>query len=838
MADAPRPDGRGRDPAGAVPRGGKPPFWIGRPPAYLTGLIGRDQEAARLRALVLDRGARLVTLTGPGGVGKTRLAVQVAADLDAGFDEVAFIEFAPVRDHDRVAARIAEALGVVETAGQSPGAALVRALELRPLLLVLDNFEHVVAAGPMLVDLLVGCPGVSMLVTSRTLLRVSGEHVLAVPPLALPDAARPLPASGLAAYDAVRLFVERSIAVSPTFALTDENAATVAQICRGLDGLPLAIELAAARMTVLSPQALFARLGRRLALLTDGAQDAPERLRTMRAGIAWSYDLLASGEQSLFRRLAVFVGGFGLAAAEFACAGERSSALDTVAALVNQSLAQRITPDGVEPRFAMLETIGEFAMERLVDSGEETDARRRHAAYFRRLAVSAEPGLRGPDQQEWRDRLEADLDNLRVALAWGTSASVDAEDAEHGLRLAGALWYFWFQRGLPGEGRHWLSRALDRVRTAGVDRAQALLGAGTLAWRQGDFAAARVHLDESVLLWRNTANRRGQAEALHVLGHVEFDQQDYAAAKVLFEQSLAAYQLAADTLGSLPLMADLGLVAYHRGDYAEAGVVFEKSLAEFRRHGLKDRVAGALNVVGDLARLAGDQDRAAALYAESLELWRELRGTPGIASALHKLGQVKRAIGDLPAARSYFVQSLALQRDLGNAQGIAECLAGLAGTAAAAGRPDRAVQIFAGSAAILAEIGVPLAPADQAALERDLAVVRRRLGGPGWDAGWAAGQAMSADQAVELALADDAGRVGVRSAVRPEPGPPLSRREREVTALIARGLSNREISDALVITEKTVGSHVEHIMTKLGLRSRTRVAVWAVEHGMAGNKAD
>ena len=776
-------------------------------------------------------------------MGKTRLAVQVAADLDAGFDEVAFVEFAPVRDHDRVAARIAEALGVVETPGQSPGTALVRALCPRKLLLVLDNFEHVVAAGPVLVDLLVGCPGVTLLVTSRTLLRVSGEHVLAVPPLGLPDPARPLPASALAGYDAVRLFVERSAAVSPTFALTDENAVAVAQICRGLDGLPLAIELAAARMTVLSPQALLARLGRRLALLTDGARDVPERLRTMRAGIAWSYDLLAPGERSLFRRLAVFAGGFGLAAAEFACAGARPSALDAVTALVNQSLVQRITPDGVEPRFAMLETIGEFALERLVDSGEETDARRRHAAYFRRLAVSAEPGLRGPDQQEWRDRLEADLDNLRAALAWGTSASVDDGDAEHGLRLAGALWYFWFQRGLPGEGRRWLNRALGRVRTAGVDRAQALLGAGTLAWRQGDFAAARVHLDESVLLWRDTANRRGQAEALHVLGHVEFDQQDYAAAQVLFEQSLAAYQLAADTLGSLPLMADLGLVAYHRGDYAEAGVVFEKSLTEFRRHGLKDRVAGALNVVGDLARLAGDQDRAAALYEESLELWRELRGTPGIASALHKLGQVKLSIGDLAAARSYFVQSLALQRDLGNAQGIAECLAGLAGTAAAAGRPDRAVQIFAGSAAILEEIGVPLAPADQAAMERDMAAVRRRLGGQGWDAGWAAGQALSSDQAVELALADlalagDAGSARVRPTARPEPGPALSRREREVTALIARGLSNREISETLVITEKTVGSHVEHIMTKLGLRSRTRIAVWAVEHGMAGNKTD
>ncbi|HEY6745791.1 MAG TPA: tetratricopeptide repeat protein, partial [Mycobacteriales bacterium] len=603
MADARRPDGRARAAVGAVPAGAELPAWIGRPPAYLTGLVGREQEAARLRALVLDRGARLVTLTGPGGVGKTRLAIQVAKDLNAGFDEVAFVEFAPVRDHDRVAARIAEALGVVESPGQSPADAMVRVLGPRKLLLLLDNFEHVLAAGPVLVDLMVGCPDVTLLVTSRTLLRVSGEHVLAVPPLALPDPGRSLPASALVEYEAVRLLVERSAAVSPTFVLTDENAATVAQICQGLDGLPLAIELAAARMTVLSPQALLARLDRRLALLTDGAQDVPERLRTMRAGIAWSYDLLSGPQQSLFRRLAVFAGGFGLSAAEFIYPSERPPALDTVAALVDQSLLQRITTDGVEPRFAMLETIGEFAMERLVDSGEETEASRSHAAYFRQLAESAESGLRGPDQQEWRDKLEADLDNLRAALAWGTSASAEDEDAAHGLRLAGALWYFWFQRGLPGEGRRWLARALARARTAGADRAQALLGAGTLAWRQGDFSDARVHLDESVALWRDTADRRGQAEALHVLGHVEFDQRDYAAAQALFEESLAAYQLAADTPGSLPLMADLGLVAYHRGDYAQAGVVFEESLAQFRRHGLKDRIAGALNLSGDLARL-------------------------------------------------------------------------------------------------------------------------------------------------------------------------------------------------------------------------------------------
>jgi non-specific serine/threonine protein kinase len=811
------------------------PTWVGRPPAHLTALVGREREAAEVRALVLRPTARLVTLTGPGGVGKTRLAVQVAADLDTGFDEVALVDFAPVRDLDGVVPRIAQAFGVREVPGSSLVDGLTGALRPRNLLLLLDNLEHVRSAGPLLVDLLVACPGVTALVTSRALLRVSGEHILSVPPLALPDPRAELPATALGGYEAVRLFVERAAAVSPDFALTEENAATVVEICRRLDGLPLAIELAAARVTVLSPGALLRRLSRRLPLLTDGAQDGPERLRTMRAGIAWSYDLLSGPEQALFQRLAVFVGWFALAAAEFVAPEGQAPALDTVAALVDQSLLQRVPTDGDEPRFAMLETIREFGLEQLAASGAETAARRIHGAYVRQLADAAESGLRGPEQQRWRDQLEADLDNLRAALTWCTRESAEDRDAEHGLRLAGALWYFWFQRGLAGEGRRWLTRALARVSGGGVDRAQALLGAGTLAWRQGDFAAARVHLDESVALWREAADRPGLAEASHVLGHVRFDQRDLAAAEVLFQESLAAYRLAADTLGGLPLMADLGLVAYHRGDYAAAGAVFEKSLGLFRRHGLKDRVAGVLSPLGDLARLAGDDDRAAALYEESLRLWRELRGTPGIASALHKLGQVARSTGDLTRAYGHFVESLALQRELGNTQGVGECLAGLAGTTAAAGRPERATRIFAASEALLAEIGVPLAPADQAALDRDLAATRQRLGSRVWDSHWAAGGELSPAEAIDLARADGpgtAGGVGTEQTPGPVPGPALSRREREVTALIAGGLSNREISTALVIAEKTVANHVEHIMTKLGLRSRTRVAVWAIEHGI------
>jgi predicted ATPase/DNA-binding CsgD family transcriptional regulator len=816
---------------------------MGRRPAYLTAVVGREEEARAVRALLLRESVRLVTLTGPAGVGKTRLSVLVATSLERGFDAIAVVDLAPVREPGRVLATVGQVLGVPESPRASPVQAVADRFRHRRLLLVLDNFEQVLPGGPDLVDLLVACPGVTALVTSRALLRVSGEHVVAVSPLELPDAAASVPANRVGEYDAVRLFVERARAVRPSFTLTEENASTVVGICRRLDGLPLAIELAAARVTVLPPQALLDRLIRRLSLLTEGGHDVPERLRTMRAGIAWSYDLLRPPEQALFRRAAVFAGGFTLAAAEFVGSQGPPSTLETVTALVDQSLLQQTTPDGDDPRFAMLETLREFALEQLAAHGEENAARRAHAAYFRGLAQDAEPGLRGADQQRWRDRLEDDLDNLRAALGWATGGTAPAEDSPedaaedsaNGLRLAGALWYFWFQRGLPGEGRQWLTRALARAPERGPDAAQARLGAGTLAWRQGDFTAARVHLDQSVRLWRETTDRRGLAEALHVLGHVQFDQRDFAAARVLFEESLQAYRQVGDTPGSLPLVADLGLVAYHRGDYAAAGAVFEESLALFRRHGLKDRVAGVLNLQGDLARLADDGARATVLYQESLALWRELRGTPGIASALHKLGQVKRSAGDIAGARSDLQDSLALQRELGNAQGIGECLAALAGIVAAAGRPERAARILAAGVAQLETIGVPLAPADHAVLTRDLVATRERLGVPAWERACAAGRALSADDALALALLDDSATTLTHPAApgHREPVPtPLSRREREVTALVARGLSNREIAAALSIAEKTVANHIDHVMTKLDLRSRTRIAVWALEHGL------
>ena len=782
-----------------------------------------------------------MTLTGPGGVGKTRLAIAVASGIDTGFETVAFVPLASVRDPDLVMATIARAVGLQSTDEPTP-LVLGGFLQSRTTLLILDNLEHLLNARSELAELLSSAPGITMLVTSRALLRISGEHVMTVRPLTFPGPGTTPSVHSLSQFGAVQLFVERAQAVRPELAIDKENVADVVEICRRLDGLPLAIELAAARSTVLPPHALLERLDHRLQLLTTGAHDQPTRLRTMRSSIAWSYELLSVDEQFLFRRLAVFAGACTMPAVESIFAGRGSSALDSISALVDNSLLQFASIVG-EPRFVMLETIREYALERLEESGDEIAARRAHVAYYRARVQEAETALRGPLQQQWRDALESDLDEIRAALEWTLGTSAHPMDAENGLLIVGSLWYFWFQRGLTGEARRWLMQALAAAPSRGRARAQALLGAGTLAWRQGDSAKACDHLDESVRLWREADDVRGVAETLHVLGHVRFDQQEYAAARGLFEQSLADYRRADDAIGALPLSGDLGLVAYHERDFETAKTILTESLLLYRGHGLKDRVAGTLNALGDLALLAGDTERATACYEESLALWRELRGVPGIASALHKLGQVSRRHQDNSLAHARFAESLALQAELGNNQGIAECLAGLAATNAASGRSVRAAQLFAASSTLLASIGVPLAPVDQLTLDLDVDANRRQLGGDAWDRAWCAGSALLPEQAIRLALSGEADGGAGQTASDQEPEQvdslsQLSRRERQVTELLAKGLTYREISAALFISERTVGSHIDHIMTKLGIRSRTRVAVWAVEHGLGGSQTD
>ena len=749
---------------------------------------------------------------------------------------IVWVSLADIRTLDLLPSTLAAALGVDEHGARPLPATLVAALQADPPLLVLDNLEQLPSAGTLLAELLSACPGLKLLVTSRATLRISGEQVLRVQPLALPAAADVPPVADLARYAAVQLFVERARAVNVAFTLTDHNAAAVLAICRRLDGLPLAIELAASRTAVFTPQALLARLGRALPLLSGHSRDGPARLHTLRAAVAWSYELLLPREQALFRRLAVFPGSCTLDAL-----AQLSSVLDPlpldplepITALVDHSLVRAVPSDDDEPRFHMLDLVREYAQEQLEASDEDCATRLAHAAQVAQLAEVAERGVRGADQARWWIRLEAEHDSIRGALAWTTRAGADPHEAALGLRIAGALWYHWFQRGLPTEGRAWLTQALAAAPADSAARAQALLGAGTLAWRQGDYPDARAQLELSVRLWRARRDRAGLAEAFHVLGHVWFDQREYPTARRYFAASRRLYELAGDPAGAVPLLGDLGMVAYHRGQYAAARVAFERSLAGARHHGLADRIADALIRLGDLARMEQDLDRAAELYQQSLDGWQALQATPGTASALHKLAQISLARGDLVAARSGLTESLELQHRIDNRQGIAECLIALGSLAWAAGGARQAVVDFGAGAALLDAIGAPLAPADDAVYGRDRGAVQSRLGAAAWHAAWERGYALPVDVAVHTALTT-ARELDLSVAARPRtrrgPARPLSPREREVAALVARGSSNRAIAAALTITEKTAANHIEHIMTKLDLHTRAQVAVWAVEH--------
>jgi predicted ATPase len=731
-------------------------------PVPLTPFVGRERQVAEVRQALVGPEARLLTLSGPGGTGKTRLALEVARQLlDEFRDGVFFVPLAAIRDPSLVLPTIAQALGLQEAAGQPVADQLSGHLRDKDVLLVLDNLEQVTAAAPAIAGLLAAASRLKVLATSRALLRVYGEHDYPVPPLARPDLRDLPPPERLAEWEAVQLFVQRAQAARAGFALDAGNARAVAEICAGVDGLPLAIELAAARTRLLPLSKIQAGLRSRLDLLAGGPRDLPARQQSLRAAIGWSYDLLDPVLKSLFRLLSVFSGGFTLEAAEAVCGPEgegghgetaRASSTDVLPgleSLVDQSLVQVSETLG-QPRFSMLETIREYAMERLASDvdGEEVATRQRHTAHFLSLAEEAERNLlANVEPAAWLERLSAEHDNLRAALVRTLGpADIEPGDRETGVELAAATSYFWLFRGHLNEGRRWLARAVDRAPARGPARAKILARAGTFAWVQGDYAEANPRLEEGVRLWRELGDRTGLAEAVHMLGHLRLDQRLHAEARELLRESLDLYQELGNTLMVMTLTDDLGLLAYHQGEFSAARASFEANLALYRQQGNTEGIAQALNRLGELARLRGEYDKAAALSDECLSLCHKLGLGMEAASVLKNLGHVALARGDAGRARALFAESLAVQREQGNKQGIAECLAGLA---AVTQPPERATQLFGATEVLMETAGVPLSPADRADWERHMALLRERLGEPAFAAAWAEGRALAADGASE-----------------------------------------------------------------------------------------
>ncbi len=726
-------------------------------PVQLTSFIGRAREIAEVKRLLST--ARNLTLMGAGGSGKTRLALQVAAELLEVFaDGIWFVELAAIADPALVPQTVAEALAVREEPGHPLTETLVADLRPKSLLLLLDNCEHLISACAQLVDVLLRrCPKLRILATSRQALGLFGELAWSVPPMALPAPRQQPDVETLTQSEAARLFIERAVAALPTFRVTNQNASAVAQICQRLDGIPLAIELAAARIKLLPPGALLGRLESRLRLLTGGARNLPLRQQTMRNTIAWSYELLDESERRLFRRLSVFVSGTALPAAEAVCSAPGDLGVDILeglASLVDKSLLRVPEQLESEPRFMMLETIREYGLECLTASGEAEIIRRAHVEYYLRLAKEAEPNFFGPELEVWLDRMEAEHDNIRAALEW---SETDHASLPLGLELAGWLWRFWEVRGHSTEGRRWLDALLAKADTLpGSARAFPLHTAGNLARAQGDNSRAKALYEECLALSRELGYKRYVAHMNNNLGSIAIAQGDYNRAEALYEKAIADYKELGATWNIATALLNLGSIARNRGDYDRARSLYEESLALFRQERDKQRIALGLENLGELARWRGDFDMATALSGEALMLYRGVGDKQGMARVLQILGKVAQSQHNHGRATTLYKESLMLSREVGDKLGIAKCLEGLAGVAYAEQRPERAGRLYGAAEAQRKMIGVPLLPIDRSDHECMVASVRAALGAEAFAAAWNEGRAMTPEQAIEHALALDA----------------------------------------------------------------------------------
>jgi predicted ATPase/serine/threonine protein kinase/DNA-binding CsgD family transcriptional regulator len=883
-ASSPTPSTGHREEQHAAGDTTREPLW--RVPSTSTPLVGREQDVAALCAFLSRPEVRFITLVGTGGIGKTRLSIAGAVALRESFAEGAcFVELAPISDPDLVLPSIATALGIQEE-GVRPIVEQVKAvLRDKQLLLILDNFEQVITAAPQVADLLAACPQLKVLATSREVLHLQAEHLFPVSPLALPDLAHLPEHKELAQYAAVALFLQRAEAILPGFQMTSANARAIAEICVRLDGLPLAIGLAAARVRLLPPQALLARLSQRLAVLTGGARDAPVRQQTLRNTLAWSYDLLDAVEQRLFRRLSVFVGGCTLEAIEAVCTtlGDCNGAgfvLDSVASLIDKSLLQQTEQEGEELRLALLETIREYGLEALEASGEMEVTRQAHAAHYLRLVELAEQAFDGPQQAAWLERLEREHDNLRAALRWSLERGEAGQSMELAMRLGSALWLFWLVRGHSTEGRTFLERALagSQQGVAASVRAKALGAAAGLAFNQddmdrgealcqeslalhrelgdavgiaaslyklglaaktgGNFPRARSLIEEAQALWRQLDDRNAVARSLVDLAYIVSTQGDYAQGRALFKESLALFRELGDKRGIVVSLREWAeTLLDFQDDPVTVRSLLEESLMLARELGDKNSIAFCFSLSAQLALSQGDAARARSLFEEGVVLFREIGNRWGMTQALSGLARVEARQGDYAAARALYEESLAIAAE-GNFQGhIARGLDGLASVVATQGERAWAARLWGAAEFLRETIGVPLPPVERASYEQAITAARTQLGEEAFVAAWAKGSTLSPERvlatqgAAAMPTPPPAGPPSTPSA-KPSPTYPagLTTREVEVLRLVAQGLTDAKVAEHLVISPRTVNWHLTSIYSKLQVTSRSAATRYAIEH--------
>jgi len=726
-------------------------------PVARNGFVGREKEAAAARELLLRPDVRLVTVTGPGGIGKTRLSLEVASGLTEEFPAgIHFVPLSPLRYAALIPSAIIQTIGIREAGEQSALDVLKKYLaeSVRAgMLLVLDNFEQLVVAAPLVAELLAVNGNLKILVTSRAALHVYGEHEFPVPPLSLPDA-HALPAlEALSKYSGVALFVQRATAAKPGFELNRDNAAAVAEICARLDGLPLAIELAAARVKVLSPASMLARLASRLQLLTGGARDLPERQQTLRAAMDWSYDLLNAAEQKLFRRLSVFVGGCNLEGVEAVCDAKGDlelDLLDGMASIVDKSLAQQVESANGESRFVMLETIREYASEKLKVSGEEALTKRAQAAYCLVLAEEEAEAQSSAKKSEWLGRSRLEHSNFRAALDWLTETG----DAEWGLRLAAAMFRFWEACEYLAEGRDKLDRILNLPGAEAPTKARmrAVFAAGILASSQRDYASADKLIGESEELARGLGDKAGTVIALNAQAVVKRERQQLVSARELLKECVGLWREMGDERGVAGTLSNLAGVAKMEGDYDSARMLYRECLEKFRALGDREGVAWSLNYQGDVAREQGDTADARTLYERALAIFWELNDRWGIAGTLADLGGLAREQKDYSTAHSLYRESVKLFQDLEHKRGIARLLECFASLAAAQQNAERSLRLAGAAAALRQTIGAPLAAAEQLKLDASLDPARQAMGNSAGAEAWLQGWALATNRAVDEAL--------------------------------------------------------------------------------------